>query len=62
MNKFEKSGYELYHYYDQIAVVIDGKEYHICDKAFGKTNYDKEIEGAYKEAQEKGIIPINKWK
>ena len=62
MNSFEKSGYEVNHYKSKITVDIDGKEYLICHKVFGKIEYNKQIEDAYKEAKKKGIVPITKWR
>tara|TARA_Y100001963_G_scaffold134940_1_gene196034 strand:+ start:265 stop:456 length:192 start_codon:yes stop_codon:yes gene_type:complete len=61
MNNFEKAGYEVRHYYNHISVVIDDKEYHICDKVFGTTNYDDKINNAWNDAKKKGLIPITKW-
>ena len=61
MNSFEKQGYEVRHYYNKITVIVENTEYLICDKKFGKTNYNKEIEQSWIDAKKKGIIPITKW-
>ena len=61
MNSFEKNGYEVSHFYNKITTEIDGKTYLICNKKFGKMDYSKEIEDSYKDAMEKGIIPMGRF-
>ena len=61
MNDYElsddfKLDASINHYYNKITVDINGKEYLICNKVFGKTDYSKEIDNARKEAKRKGII------
>ena len=55
--QFEAKGWKVYHRLrDVIAVNPIGKQYPICGKYHGGTDYDDEIKLAYKAAIKKGLI------
>ena len=55
--QFETRGWKIhYRLSDVIAVAPNDKQYPICGKYFGGTDYDDEIKLAYKAAMKKGLI------
>ena len=56
---FEDKGWKVnFRYKDVVAVNPSGKDYTICQKYYGGTDYDKEITAAYNKAVEKGLIKV----
>lgn len=61
MNKgtelFEKHGWSVLYRRNDVSVLSpQGKMYKVCDKYFGGDGYDEELQQAFNNAKEKGLI------